>query len=88
MTSKKKLITGAAAGIAVLGLAFAATALRAQKSSEPGPGDEINALIVPGGESWLGVTLKDVTAEQASSLKLNGVYGALVDHVEPDSPAA
>ena len=43
---------------------------------------------MPGGESWLGVTLKDVTAEQASSLKLNGVYGALVDHVEPDSPAA
>jgi membrane-associated protease RseP (regulator of RpoE activity) len=40
------------------------------------------------GAAWLGVTLKDVTAEKARDLKLPGEYGALVESVEADSAAA
>jgi membrane-associated protease RseP (regulator of RpoE activity) len=40
------------------------------------------------GAAWLGVTLKDVTAEKARDLKLPGEYGALVVSVDEDSAAA
>jgi membrane-associated protease RseP (regulator of RpoE activity) len=40
------------------------------------------------GAAWLGVTLKDVTAEKARDLKLPGEYGAFVEMVETDSAAA
>jgi serine protease Do len=87
MTRKEKTFGAAAAGAVALALIFSA-ALQAQKGSEPDPGDAISTLIMPGGNSWLGVTLKDVTAEQSRDMKLNGEYGALVDRVEPDSPAS
>jgi len=38
--------------------------------------------------AWLGVTLKDVTAERARDLRLPGEYGALVESVDADSAAA
>jgi membrane-associated protease RseP (regulator of RpoE activity) len=38
--------------------------------------------------AWLGVTLKDVTAEKVRDLKLPGEYGALVESVDADSAAA
>ncbi len=38
--------------------------------------------------SWLGVGLSDVTAEKATELKLPGEYGAVVQSVREDSPAA
>ena len=40
------------------------------------------------GNAWLGVQLKDVTAEKARELKLPGEYGALVAGVDEDSAAA
>ena len=40
------------------------------------------------GAAWLGVTLKDVTADKARDLKLPGEYGALVESVDADSAAA
>jgi serine protease Do len=40
------------------------------------------------GDAWLGVTLKDVSAEKARDLKLPGEYGALVVKVDADSAAA
>jgi membrane-associated protease RseP (regulator of RpoE activity) len=45
-------------------------------------------LFALDGVAWLGVTLKDVTADKARDLKLPGEYGALVESVEADSPAA
>ena len=45
-------------------------------------------LLSTEGAAWLGVILKDVTAEKARDLKLPGEYGALVEIVEGDSPAA
>jgi predicted metalloprotease with PDZ domain len=45
-------------------------------------------VITADGAAWLGVTLKDVTAEKARDLKLPGEYGARVVSVEADSPAA
>jgi serine protease Do len=42
-----------------------------------------------GGEgTWLGVTVGDVTAEKAKELNLPGEYGAIVQEVRGDSPAA
>jgi membrane-associated protease RseP (regulator of RpoE activity) len=40
------------------------------------------------GNAWLGVHLRDVTAEKARELKLPGEYGALVAGVDEDSAAA
>jgi len=53
----------------------------------PAPPDPPQALF---GESpaRLGVQLRDVTAEKARELKLPGEYGAIVEQVEPRSPAA
>ena len=45
-------------------------------------------LFAADGVAWLGVTLKDVTADKARDLKLPGEYGAIVESVEADSPAA
>jgi serine protease Do len=45
-------------------------------------------VTVGGERAWMGVRLSDVTSEKAHELKLPGEYGAVVDKVEPDSPAA
>jgi len=45
-------------------------------------------LLAADGVAWLGVTLKDVTADKARDLKLPGEYGALVESVDADSAAA
>jgi membrane-associated protease RseP (regulator of RpoE activity) len=45
-------------------------------------------LLALDGVAWLGITLKDVTADKARDLKLPGEYGALVESVAADSPAA
>ena len=45
-------------------------------------------LLALDGAAWLGVTLKDITADKVRDLKLPGEYGALVESVDADSPAA
>lgn len=51
--------------------------------------EEGMVLLGSGDEgSWLGVGLSDVTAEKAKELKLPGEYGAIVQSVREDSPAA
>ncbi|HUI43576.1 MAG TPA: PDZ domain-containing protein [Terriglobia bacterium] len=87
MKSKPNIV---AAGVAIMavGVALGTTALRAQKADDHGPEGDLRTLIVPGSGSWLGVALKDISADQARDMKLGGEYGALVDRVEPDSPAA
>ena len=51
---------------------------------------EIRTKVVTsdGRGSWMGVRLKEVTADKARELKLPGEYGAVVTHVEEDGPAA
>ena len=60
----------------------------AQKDDDAGPKDEMQTVIEGAGYPWLGVQLKDVTAEQARDLKPGEEYGAVVDKVEADSPAS
>jgi len=83
MKGKKGLVAGLA--IIVAGLALGGRALSAQ-------GDDdnlaVSTLVDPGGRSWLGVELKDLSADQAREMKLGDSYGALVDQVEKDGPAA
>lgn len=55
------------------------------------PEDREERMVLFGREdegSWLGVELSDVTAERAKELKLPGEYGAIVQSVREDSPAA
>jgi serine protease Do len=40
------------------------------------------------GRAWLGVVLSEVTPEKVKELKLPGEYGAVIENVQPDSPAA
>jgi predicted metalloprotease with PDZ domain len=58
------------------------------ESPEAAIGGLESQLFTPDGAAWLGVTLKDVTADKARDLKLPGEYGALVESVDADSPAA
>ncbi len=53
----------------------------------PMPPQAFGGIFMDGG-SWLGVRLSDVTPERARELKLQGEYGAVVEEVENDSPAA
>ncbi len=73
--------------------------LLAQKAEPPAPPEPQGLAIATdhgrrmiyfhGGEgTWLGVTVADVTAEKAKELKLPGDYGAIVQEVREDSPAA
>jgi membrane-associated protease RseP (regulator of RpoE activity) len=62
-------------------------------SQEPPPTppdapESAEVVLAAEGGAWLGVTLKDVTAEKARDLKLPGEYGALVGSVDADSAAA
>jgi C-terminal processing protease CtpA/Prc len=82
---KRKIAIGSVLGLVML---LAATgSFRSQEvwSGVAGQGDEI---FLSGGGAWLGVTLRDVTAEKARELKLGGDFGALVESVEADSPAS
>ena len=79
------------AGLAMLaaGTAIGATVLLAQKDDGAGPKEgQMHAVMQGTGYPWLGVELKDVTPDQAQELKLGEDYGAVVDQVEADSPAA
>ena len=41
-----------------------------------------------GNQTWMGVSVSDVSADNARELKLSSDYGAVVNEVKPDSPAA
>ncbi|HXJ94853.1 MAG TPA: PDZ domain-containing protein [Terriglobia bacterium] len=70
-----------------IGLTFVSTPLHAQEPEDNPLQNEI--ITVSGGNaSWLGVQTKDLTSDQVRDLKLGDEYGALVEKVEPDSPAA
>lgn len=69
---------------AVVLLLVGATGLLA---NEQKPRRERQVWVFDGG-SWLGVQLSDVSADKARALKLPGEYGAVVEEVEEDSPAA
>ncbi|MBZ5701385.1 MAG: PDZ domain-containing protein [Acidobacteriia bacterium] len=52
-------------------------------------GDEVAAMASPGeGAGWLGVEMREITAEKAKELKLPVERGVLLSHVVADSPAA
>lgn len=85
MTSRTKLVLALA--IVALSVTLGMTMLRAQ-GNDDSDDQNINVLIQGPNESWLGVDLRDVTADQARDWKLGESYGALVKSVEPDSPAA
>jgi serine protease Do len=85
-------------GILIASGVFAGVLL-AQKAEPPAPPDGQSMafatdhgrgmVFLNGGEdTWLGVTVGDVTAEKAKELKLPGDYGAIVQKVQEDSPAA
>jgi len=55
----------------------------------PAPPEDLALGMVTGeGNAWLGITLSEVTAEKAKELKLPGEYGAVIERVQEDSPAA
>ena len=83
--------------IGLLALSLAAGLLWAQEGPEgpvriePGPGHVGKAMrfnFALDDQSRLGVGIADVDAAKAQELKLPGEYGALVQRVEEDSPAA
>ncbi|MDE3179646.1 MAG: PDZ domain-containing protein [Acidobacteriota bacterium] len=72
---------------------LAPASLRAQQAAPPAPPPPPRARTFRyianfGSGAFLGVILKDVTAEEVRTMKLPGEYGAIVTHVEADSPAA
>jgi serine protease Do len=85
MTTKMKLTVTLVATAIVLMLATVPL-LCAQEPDGPLQNEIIT--VAGGNTSWLGVQTKDISAQQARDLKLGDPYGALVDKVEPDSPAS
>jgi S1-C subfamily serine protease len=89
MRQKMQIASGAAASLlaALFFMSAAPGALRAQQNPSPNAGPFLE-MFSGGQRAFLGVTLKDVTAEQVRTMKLPGEYGAIVAQVEPGSPAA
>lgn len=85
MKSKTKI--GLALAVVALSAVLGITVLHAQGDDDSGS-RSLNVLVQGPRESWLGVDLQDVTAQQARDWKLGENYGAVVKSVEPDSPAA
>lgn len=78
--------------LAVALLAAAGGMSRAQQAPEPppppDPPEPPQTFILNDGTPHLGVALSDVSEQQARELKLPAVAGAIVNHVQKDSPAA
>ena len=72
---------------AIGALVLTSGVLLAQKAEhqDPTAGMMMHGL---GSQSWMGVSVSDVTSDVARGLKLSGDYGALVSEVKPGSPAA
>ncbi|HET7840954.1 MAG TPA: PDZ domain-containing protein [Terriglobia bacterium] len=60
---------------------------RAVVVSSAGDGEKMVRVLGDEGV-WLGVTVSDVNSEKAKELKLSGEYGAIVEDVSDNSPAA
>jgi membrane-associated protease RseP (regulator of RpoE activity) len=82
--------------LSALMLLLGAGGYRSQEAPEPPEppeapevaiGNLYSQLLAAEGTVWLGVTLKDVTADKVRELKLPGEYGALVESVVADSAA-
>jgi serine protease Do len=74
---------------AMLGLLLGSTVVvLAQKSDHVVTRTRSRTVSMGGERAWMGVRLSDVTSDKAHELKLPGEYGAVVEEVEPDSPAA
>ncbi len=82
-----KMKFAAAFAVMAVCLALASRPMRAQEPNG-GPVQDPVITVSTGNASWLGVQTKDITSDQLRDLKLGDEYGALVDKVEPESPAA
>jgi serine protease Do len=67
--------------------ALADPALHAQTRRGPQDGQRVD-MPAPGRVSMIGVRLSDVTADSAKTLKLSKAEGALIESVNPNSPAS
>ncbi len=76
-------VTLAMAGAGILGAQEAP-----EPPAPPDPPENAQIFVMNDGTAHLGVSLGDVTTEQAQQLKLPAVAGAMVTHVQPDSAAA
>lgn len=74
--------------VGVLLLGTFTVALAGDKEKDKHKKVEYNRVFVFNGQTQLGVQVKNVTPDQAKELKLPGVYGAVVQEVEDDTPAA
>lgn len=81
----RKQISWGLAVVAILAVTVAGIA--AAQAEDENQQREARVFIL-GGSARLGVNVSDITAEKAKELKLPGEYGALVESVEEDSPAA
>ncbi len=61
---------------------------QAVEAPEPPKPPAVEGILRGERGAWLGVRLRDVTADKARELKLPGEYGAIVVEVAKDSPAA
>jgi len=86
----RKVFSGLAATLALL--VAGAGVSRGQEMptppEPPAPPDSSQVFVLNDGTAHLGVTLGDVTTEQAQELKLPAVAGAIVNSVQKDSAAA
>lgn len=89
MTGKRR-VWGLLILAGVLLAGAVAVALAQQKAPEPPepPMPPEEPFIVLGGGAWLGVSVSDVNADKVRELRLPGEYGALVERVVEESPAA
>ena len=72
-------------GLTVAGLAVPTLQAQTRRETQDGPRVQMPR---PGRVSMIGVRLSDVTAESAKTLKLSKAEGAVVESVNPNSPAA
>ncbi|MFQ5695283.1 MAG: PDZ domain-containing protein [Terriglobia bacterium] len=79
------------ASVALLALALLLVGPKVTSAQDDGDERHIRhsrVVILGGGGAWLGVHISDVDAEKAGELRLPGQYGAVIEEVDEESPAA
>src|SRR5512143_2683299 len=88
MSAHRMLETVVLAAAIVAGAACTAASARAQQGADR-PGDRVFAgPVLPSGGGRIGVSIRDLAADDQKTLKLADSTGVVVGAVEPNSPAS
>jgi len=85
---RKALVAGAAAVVLIVAAFVVATTVWSQERSDGQRSRDRRVFMLDGRGSAIGVSIRDLEAEEAAKAKIGNAAGVFIEDVEEDSPAA